>query len=395
MHTEYSAGRGGRSIGYTRGMNTRTEVAAYYFPNYRVDPRNEAAHGTGWTEWELVKRAEPRFPGHVQPKTPLWGEENEADPSVMAKKIDAAALHGLTQFIFDWYWYDDGPFLARALDDGFLKAPNADTLGFALMWANHDWADIHPAKRRGWPLQFPGAVTLETFETLTDHVIKNYFSHPSYWKIDGKPYFSIYELSTLLRGFGGGDETRAALDRFRAKTVAAGFPGLHLNAVVWGIPILPGEKSVSDPNALLNTLGFDSIGSYVWIHHVPMDTFPEAPYSEVLTAAESHWRRTRAEFTLPFHPNVTMGWDASPRTVQSDRFEATGYPFMATLSGNTPAAFQGALVRAKAFLDEETDGPRILTLNAWNEWTEGSYLEPDTVNKLGYLEAVRNVFHQD
>jgi len=87
-----------------------------------------------------------------------------------------------------------------------------------------------------------------------------------------------------------------------------------------------------------------------------------------------------------------MGWDASPRTVQSDIFDNTGYPFMATLSGNTPAAFREALVRAKAFLGEQPDGPRILTLNAWNEWTEGSYLEPDTVNGLGYLEAVKDVF---
>jgi hypothetical protein len=34
----------------------------------------------------------------------------------------------------------------------------------------------------------------------------------------------------------------------------------------------------------------------------------------------------------------------------------------------------------------------ILTINCWNEWTEGSYLEPDTVNGLKYLEAVRAVF---
>lgn len=373
-------------------MAKPTDIAAYYFPNYHQDPRSDAAHGRGWTEWELVKRAEPRFPGHVQPKTPLWGEEDEADPGVMAKKIDAAADHGITQFIFDWYWYDDGPFLARALEDGFLKAPNVGKLGFALMWANHDWLDIHPAKRQGRTLQFPGAVTPETFETLTDHVVKHYFSHPSLWKIDGRPYFSIYELFTLLGGLGGTEETRAALDRFRAKTVAAGFPGLHLNAVVWGIPILPGEKAVSDPNTLLDTLDFDSAGSYVWVHHVSLSTFPETPYSEVLTAAEAHWRQARREFTLPFHPNVTMGWDASPRTVQSDIFDNTGYPFMATLSGNTPAAFREALVRAKAFLGEQPDGPRILTLNAWNEWTEGSYLEPDTVNGLGYLEAVKDVF---
>ena len=63
-------------------------VACYYFPNYHVDPRNEAQHGPGWTEWELVKDAEPRWPGHHQPKVPAWGYTDEADPEAMAQKID-------------------------------------------------------------------------------------------------------------------------------------------------------------------------------------------------------------------------------------------------------------------------------------------------------------------
>ena len=125
------------------------QIAVYYFPNYHIDPRNELLHGPGWTEWELVRHAGPRFPGHRQPRVPAWGYEDESDPAVMAKKIDAAADHAVTQFLFDWYWYDDGPFLNRGLDEGFLAAANNDRLQFALMWANHDWTDIHPYKRNG------------------------------------------------------------------------------------------------------------------------------------------------------------------------------------------------------------------------------------------------------
>lgn len=62
------------------------EIAVYYFPNYHSDERNKMTHGDGWTEWELVKHARPRFPGHHQPKIPLWGYEDESDPEVMAKK---------------------------------------------------------------------------------------------------------------------------------------------------------------------------------------------------------------------------------------------------------------------------------------------------------------------
>lgn len=53
------------------------QVAVYYFPNYHADRRNEEWHGKGWTEWELVKAAKPRFDGHQQPKVPLWGYEDE------------------------------------------------------------------------------------------------------------------------------------------------------------------------------------------------------------------------------------------------------------------------------------------------------------------------------
>lgn len=83
-------------------MSKDHTIACYYFPNYHVDPRNEAVHGPGSSEWELVKRAEPRFEGHRQPRVPAWGYEDESDPAAMARKIDAAADHGLDAFIFDW-----------------------------------------------------------------------------------------------------------------------------------------------------------------------------------------------------------------------------------------------------------------------------------------------------
>src|SRR5712692_10965991 len=120
------------------------------------------------------------------------GYEDESDPRVFEKKITAAAEHGLTHFIFDWYWYNDGPFLNRALENGYLRAGNNHRLKFAVMWANHDWEDIFPAKlsdKRN--LLYPGAVTRQTFEQITDHIVSKYFAHPSYWKIDGCPYFSV------------------------------------------------------------------------------------------------------------------------------------------------------------------------------------------------------------
>lgn len=106
----------------------------------------------------------------------------------------------------------------------------------------------------------------------------------------------------------------------------------------------------------------------------------------------SYWDKAETTFKVPYFPNVTMGWDSSPRADQAQEFGHFGYPFMNTIGGNTPQSFREALKLTKQHLQKRTDGPRILNINCWNEWTEGSYLEPDTMHGYGYLEAIRDVF---
>lgn len=83
---------------------------AWYFPNWHPTPLNDRWHGKGWTEWECVKHASPKFEGHVQPKVPLWGYEDESDPKVFEKKIQTAHDYGIDGFIFDFYWFKQGPY---------------------------------------------------------------------------------------------------------------------------------------------------------------------------------------------------------------------------------------------------------------------------------------------
>lgn len=209
----------------------KIEVAVYYFPQYHPDPRNDAWHGHGWTEWELMKLARPRFPGHRQP--------------------------------------------------------------------------IHR-----------------------------------------------------------------------------------------GAAILPVESVVKDFRQIAETLGCSSIGSYTWVHHynIQLDGFPHGNYARAAAANYAAWEEHEKMFAIPYHLNVTMGWDSSPRTIQSDVYECVGYPWCSVLDGNTPDAFKSALERAKAFVTRPCVKQPIVTINAWNEWTEGSYVLPDTVYGNGYLEAIRDVF---
>jgi hypothetical protein len=65
---------------------------------------------------------------------------------------------------------------------------------------------------------------------------------------------------------------------------------------------------------------------------------------------------------------------------------------MNTIGNNTPENFRKALQMTKEKLLTDPNGPRILNINCWNEWTEGSYLEPDTIHGMAYLEAIRSVF---
>ena len=372
-------------------------VAAYYYPGTHPDPRWDKNKYPGFTEWDEIKAAKPRFPGHLQPNPPVWGYQNEAKPEVMARKIAAAAAYGVNALIFDWYYYNDGPYLEGALDEGFLHATNNARVKFALMWANHDWYDIqgyNPAKNN-LKMLYPGKVTPATWDKICDLVIARYFKRPSYWMVDGKPYFSIYEMSQFLDSFGSIENARAALDKFRAEVCAAGFPGLHVNAIVWGEPNLPGGKTPPGWPKLCRDLALDSLTSYTWVHHGALnnDTFPLSDYTWGRGKYLSFWARAKTAYSIPYFPNAMVNWDNSPRAAADADWSRPASPVVnSVVTGNTPAAFRQSLEIIKKRLLAAPAQPKIVTINAWNEWPEGSCLEPTRQYGYGYLEAIKAVF---
>lgn len=371
------------------------EVAAYYFPHWHSDPRNDQWHGQGWTEWELLKAAKPRYEGHRQPITPAWGCLDESDPRNAAREIEAAASHGITAFIYDYYFYEDGPFLDGALDQGFLGAENNDRLKFALMWANHDWCNWHPAALGApSPILVPGKVSPAAYDRMLSLIVERYFSHPSYLRVEGCPYFSIFDLATFVDSMGGVDGAREALERFQLKAAAAGLPGIHFNAVLWRFNHAPLWQPFGGPQALVEALNFDSVTPYNWCDHydISQDSFPRGSYAKAASANFIAWEQQSKLWKIPYIPNVTAGWDCTPRCAPTDKFEKRNYPFTPILEGNTPAAFRSALEHAKAFLAKPEAKLKMLTLNAWNEWTEGAYLLPDAIHGMANLEMVKRVF---
>ena len=364
-------------------------VAAYIWPSYTGDePRTRMFWPEGNGEWETVRKATAKFPGHNWPRRPLWGYCNEADPYVMEMQIDAAADHGVNVFIYDWYWYDGRPFLEQCLNNGYLKARNNDRVKFYLMLANHDvthlW-DKRIAQVDGNVI-WHASVDRGEFEVIAQRLIDTYFTHPSYYTIEGKPVFQIYDLSKLVSGLGGVDETAAAFAWFREQAVKAGLAGLHLQLTSYGASHLNlsgvDADACATPSGAVDRLGFDSLTHYQFVHYTNIDR----DYAEIIPDMLGEWALMDETYTVPYFPHVSVGWDNNPRY---DTFRP------GIVKNNPPEQFRKALELARNYADSHPAQPPLITINSWNEWTETSYLQPDDLYGYGYLEAVKQTFGKE
>jgi hypothetical protein len=356
-------------------QNNDYTVAAYVWPSCHHDERfGDMLWPEGIGEWEVIKKGNPRFEGHYQPKVPLWGYELDNDPEVMEKWINTATSYGVNTFIFDWYWFDEGPFLESSLNDGFLKAPNNEKMNFYLMWANHNvprnYWNVHKFKddrSRLWD----GAVDLENFKIIVDRVINQYFHKPNYYKIDGKPVFSIFSISNLIRGLGGLDEAAQALQYFRDEVKKAGFPGLHIQTIVFDTP---NEDLLNK----IKVLDYNSVTYYNWGGPHPTD------YIQWGVEAMDRRKQWDEAIDIPFFPNASIGWDDSPRFPHQTKEDVVHF-------NKSPEAFAGFLQKAKDYTDAHPEQTKLITIFAWNEWIEDGYLLPDIKYGYSYLEAVKSI----
>ncbi len=358
-------------------------VAAYIWPSCHDDAMaREHIWSEGEGEWEIIKRGNPRFEGHYQPRLPYWGYELDNDPVVVEKWINTALEHGVNTFIYDWYWFDGKPFLESALNDGFLKAPSNEKMNFYVMWANHD------VKKNYWnyhrygdddSILWNGDVDRATFEVIVDRVINQYFHRPNYLKIDGCPVFAIFSMRIFMRGLGGVEPAREALAYFRDKAREAGFPDVHIQGISGG-PSDPSAQRLGTIVERMEALGMDSFAFY------NMGGF-DVDYKTHCDNAKAIREGLDAQLNVPVFPCVSVGWDDTPRFPKKGAEDVTRF-------NGTPEVFAEALRLAKQYADSHPEQFPLITINAWNEWVEGSYLLPDQVNGFGYLEAVKEVMNE-
>ena len=159
-------------------MKDKYDIAAIIWPSYTGDePRSRIFWQEGYGEWQTVKAmTNKEYEGCRWPRKPLWGYINEADKYVCEMQIKAATDHNVNVFIYDWYWYDNRPFLENCLN-GFLTADNCSDMRFYLMWANHDatylWDKRNSADTD--TVVWKGTVTPEVFDGICERTIEKYF----------------------------------------------------------------------------------------------------------------------------------------------------------------------------------------------------------------------------
>jgi hypothetical protein len=320
-----------------------------------------------------------------------------------------------------------GTFLDGALENGFLKAPNNDKMKFALMWATQDWVDIHPAKR-GWHgtyracpkskeevtevrsihepqpsakasparelLIFDGCMDDTVARNAFAHVAKTYFTQPNYYRVPTTlpngtkaqcAFFSFYQPEILA----GGDAKRysALMDDFRKAAESVG-ECLHLN-----------HMGAQHHPQYINASGVNSATDYGWMKTASAPTWPESKYEDIVSGGIAAWntytKTMKDSYNIPYIPTMSVAWDSSPRTLASDAWGEYGYPWGAAWH-STPAQFTTALHTVKNYMDSrcgaDSEWCPPLLINAWNEWSEGAYLEPDQRYGWSKLEAVGKVF---
>lgn len=328
------------------------DIGVYYYPGWRSDSAN----------WNDLRG----LPGSKSPGTawydrePLIGFYPEEEIWVTKQHIEWASEYGIKFFAYDWYWNGNKPYLEHALNS-FIALEDKKGVQFCILWANHS---IVPRSRK-------------EYEDMIAYWIQNLFTQASYYKVGSKPVvfiFSYSELDQNAHKFGESIDTLIKI----ANTVAinAGLNGIYFVAVSNSRPEVFIEKK-------LLGRGFSAYTG--WNYMASQDQQKSADYnSMVKTYIDFYKAAMETPGELPYLVTATPGWDSRPW--EKDAFYR---------ENPTPEKFTQMLKAAKNTIEKQENSPKILMIEAWNEFCEGSYIEPTKKWGMQYLEAIKKVFFKE
>lgn len=329
-----------------RPAATDYRIGSYYFPGWG-DP----------TRWEPIDRVAPI-------RRPVLGWYDEALPEVADWQIKWALEHGVSFFLVDWYWSQGNRHLEHWLHDAFFQSRYHDQFEWAIMWANHNAPDTH---------------SVEDWRAVTAYWIEHYLHRDDYLRIDGKPAVFIWAPSNIRRDVGGSEQAAALYAMSQEMAREAGLPGIYFVSM---------NAQGRAAFAQLREEGYQAATSYHGWFGAPQvaDDPRYFPFSLVVDQSPAGWAQWRAEAEaggLRYLPIADSGWDARPWHGNDTL----------VIHDRTVDEFERLLRAAKTYLDEQDE--KLLILGPWNEWGEGSYLEPCLEYGFGMLQAIRRVFGRD
>ncbi len=382
------------SSGPKNENSNKVDVIAVYYPHWHVS-RGEKWYGEGWTEWEFVKTAKkPRYKGHKIPYIPTPGYLDGKNPKDVEVEIELASNCGIDVFLWDWYWYSGERTMEEALEQGFLKAKNRDKMKFALMWANHDRANRFRSKYMSNPPTIMKNVhTADDFKAMLKYCIEHYFKQPNYYKIDGRPVFSIFRPMHIIDQLGGAENVKKLIDECAQIMKDNGLPPVYWSAMAKN----------SQQGQLFKQAGFDNTSWYIhgpWTIKNYMKRVNKGEwiydYAEMMQPHRDQWKDMLEKSPLPNIPIISRGWDTTSRCRLDEQFPPKAnkidYPYTPSAINNTADRFETLLRDAKALVENDPKKPRAILINAWNEYTEGAYLLPDHRDADASLKAIASVF---
>ncbi|MGB7949977.1 MAG: glycoside hydrolase family 99-like domain-containing protein, partial [Candidatus Binatia bacterium] len=341
---------------------SRIKLIAFYLPQFHPIPENDHWWGKGFTEWTLVSRASPQFVGHYQPRLP--GELGFYDlrlPEIQKRQVELAKRYGIFGFCFHYYWFGGKRLLDLPLKQ-FLKNPELD-LSFCLCWANENWT-------RRWDGLSQEVLIAQAHSPDDDlafiQSIEPALRDRRYIRVNGQPLLIVYRPGLL-------PDPKATVQRWRDYCTKWG--GVYLVAVQ--------AFETDDPRPI----GFDAV-----VEFPPHQLGMGAPILNSQMAivnpnyrgiiydynffVETAKKIQRSDF--PIFRGVCPSWDNEAR--KPGRGEA--------YHASTPALYREWLAESCRFAAKEPDpDKRLVFINAWNEWSEGAYLEPDRRYGYAYLQA--------
>lgn len=344
--------------------SAEVKVVAYYLPQFHPFPENDEWWGTGFTEWTNVIAAKPLFPGHHQPQLPAdLGFYDLRLDQVQRDQVELAKRYGISGFCYYYYWFSGKTLMTLPIDRHVEQDLDID---FCLCWANESWS-------RRWDGSENDVLIgqAHTYDSDVDFIYSclPYFKSKRYIKINGAPLLQIYRISLMER-------PRETLERWRQIARSEGFPDLHVCMVE--------SFGLDDPHEF----GCDSSCQFP-PHGVVGDKINDqiedlAP--DFTGTIYSYPEIVRGEIARPRPPHLRFR-TAMPSWDNSARKGAGGNIF----AGAGPAMFETWMRHLVADARNRlSEGQRFVFVNAWNEWAEGTHLEPD--RKFGHanLRAVRN-----